>query len=232
MRISRLLLIVVAAWCVAAVPAHAGLMGTYYNLPSTHPDMETTITGWLPGMVENTLSGSTPTLTAYGATKVSQFDWWNSAYAVGSRVDSDADLQSNFAGSWFPSIVNDGLPGDPQHFAVHWSGSFYVGATKDYTYTMGSDDDSWLFIDGQLALDLGGIHPITYDNQTINLAAGDHTIDIFFAERHTVQSGFQLNFFTDLRPTEAVPEPGTLVLLGLGFTGLAARLRRRRNTGA
>ncbi len=218
---TRKVLTAVAVLMFLATGANAGLLGTYYNLPSTHPDMERWITGFDPGYVENTLSGSMPTLTAYGATRVLQWDWWDPSYEVFSRIDSDADLQGNFANSWFP--VNTGLPGDPQDFTVRWEGTFYVDADKAYNYQMGSDDDSWLFIDNQLVLDLGGVHGMTWNNYTINLTEGWHDIDIFFAERHVVQSGFQLNFFSDLVPENPIPEPGTLVLVGLGLIGLAAR---------
>lgn len=202
--------------------SNASLLGHYYNLSSGHPDMETVITGFDPGYVESNLVGAMPTLTAYGATKINQWDWWTPGYHAFSRLDSDSDLQSAFQSNWFP--VNTGLPGDPQHFAVHWEGNFYVDSDKSYTYSMGSDDDSWLFIDDQLILDLGGIHAMTYGSYTVTLTKGWHDIDIFFAERHVVQSGFQLNFFSDLEP---VPEPATMLLFGSGLAGLLA-LRRRK----
>jgi fibro-slime domain-containing protein len=224
MRICRATLLA-AVLLFAATTAHAGLLGMYYNLSASHPDMETPITGVKTGWVENTLTGSSPTLTTEGANYVNQFDWWDNAYYVGQRVDSDADLQSNFANSWFP--LNQGITGDPYHFAVRWTGSFYVASDMTYTYSMGSDDDSWLFIDKQLELDLGGIHAKSYTNYNVDLSAGWHSIDIFFAERHVVQSGFQLNFFSDLHPTAPVPEPGTLMLVGIGLAG-AGFLRRRK----
>jgi len=221
MKKVSVVLAVLSLSCILVVPAYAGLTGTYYNLSNNHPDMERWVTGWTPGMVENTLSGNMPTLSAYGATQVLQWDWWTPQYEVFQRVDSTADLQGSFAYSWFP--VNTGLPGDPYDFAVRWEGMFYVDADKSYTYSMGSDDDSWLFIDNSLVLDLGGVHGMTWDTYTVNLTQGWHSIDIFFAERHVVESGFQLNFFSDIVP---VPEPSVLYLFGAGLAGLAV-LRKR-----
>ncbi|MCD4690007.1 fibro-slime domain-containing protein [bacterium] len=223
----QLIALVVLLLVLACGTAGASLLGTYYNLEVGHPDMQGTITGWTPGMVESVLAGPRPTLTAYGHTQVSQFDWWDAQYESFSRLDSDADLQSNFASGWFP--LNEGLPGDPYHFAVHWAGQFYVDADKAYDYSMGSDDDSWLFIDGELVLDLGGVHGITHDSYSMDLTEGYHDIEIFFAERHTVASGFQLNFFSDLEPDPPpVPEPSTLLLLASGLGGLAFMRKRRK----
>jgi fibro-slime domain-containing protein len=218
----KILLLAVLAIALTAGTANADLTGYYYNLPSTHPDMERWITGVTPGMVENTLTGSTPTLTnPYGMSQVIQWDWWDPSYLNFMRIDSDADLNSAFTPNWFPTV--DGLPGDPYDFAVHWTGSFYVAAEMTYNYQMGSDDDSWLFIDNNLELDLGGVHAFAMTADDVYLTAGWHDIDIFFAERHVSASGFSLNFFTDLEPTPTIPEPATLLLFGLGMAGLGIR---------
>ena len=56
-----------------AAPASADLLGTYYNLSDAHPDMETPITGVVTGLVETTLTGPSPTLSA-SASGINQFD--------------------------------------------------------------------------------------------------------------------------------------------------------------
>ena len=89
-------LAVITCFILLSATAQAGLTGYYYNLSSNHPDMERWITGLDQGYVAPTLTGATPTLTAYGTTRVLQWDWWNASYFVGSRIDADADLQSNF----------------------------------------------------------------------------------------------------------------------------------------
>jgi fibro-slime domain-containing protein len=90
-----------------------------------------------------------------------------------------------------------------------------------------ADDDLWIFINGALALDLGGTHPPTgasINFDTLGLSAGElYTIDLFFAERHTTQS--ELSIATNVT---AVPEPSTIALGGLASLGAGLCWWRRR----
>lgn len=164
-------------------------LGRYYNLAVSHPDMEGAITGVLTGLVRDTLPIA---LTPFGETYIRQFDWWDPSYLALERVDQDL----RFGSSWFP--VNTGLAGDPYHFAVHWRTTIVAPAAGGYGFQMGSDDDSWMFVDGRLVLDLGGVHGLSVTSATVPLTAGAHVVDLYFAERHTVQSGFSFEFTTEV----------------------------------
>jgi hypothetical protein len=48
-----------------------------------------------------------------------------------------------------------------------------------------------------------------------------HELDLFFAERHTVASHFRIDTTLVLSDDEPVPEPSTIMLMLLGFLGLA-----------
>ena len=161
-----------------------GLYGSYYNLPKNHSNIETEITG--------VVTGTTPF----------QFDWFSEQYFAFKR--NDAISTFNVSHDYFP--VNTGLEGDPFYFAVHWQGSVVTTQAGAYEVHFASDDDGWLYINGEQKIDLGGIHPIVGDSTTLDLPVGTSTIDIYFAERHVVQSALQFAIDGDVSFSPCVPE--------------------------
>ena len=150
------------------ITKHVGYFGLYYSLPDNHPDVE------LP-------AGS-------AWTKVGrQNDWYNANYLSFSRIDK----QLNFGDNFFP------IPGKSNHFAVNWRAVMLVPENGNYTYSLTSDDDSWLLIDDQLVSNLGGLHPAKTENRTVQLTAGYHKLEIFYADRRHYGATFR--FIPDSR---------------------------------
>ena len=63
------------------------------------------------------------------------------------------------------------------------------------------DDDSWVFINGKLAMDLGGLHPSATGTLDVDGAAGElgltpgnvYPLELFHAERHVTASHFRVD---------------------------------------
>lgn len=207
-----------------------GFLGYYYNMPIPHPDI-----GYYPerggyqlGMVEQTLPLR---LSDKGRTDIKQFDWFDDKYLSFTKTNSDL----RFGYSFFP--VDEGLPGDPNYFSVHWVGALDVLTRTNFLCSMASDDDSWLFVDGNLVLDLGLTHAMDfYRTEIVTLPTGRHQLDVFFAERCAGGSGFQFAFmptkcvtiwredFDAYKTTQDVMSAGWTIVNGSGSWEAAWRL--------
>jgi fibro-slime domain-containing protein len=69
------------------------------------------------------------------------------------------------------------------------------------TFTFIGDDDVWIFINGKLAVDLGGLHTKIQGSVDLDQAAAglglvqgmSYNLDLFHAERHSVSSNFRID---------------------------------------
>jgi fibro-slime domain-containing protein len=238
---------------LAVSPALAlSLQGNYYTLSSNHPDTLGGIDGaTVTGLVLPALNGTAGTV---GAAPVASgtsgpnsgaitdknganvIQWWtahttlvavdNTVNGGVSNVRTDNFVGNvlggpGFASGFYPN--NNGNDGNGFR-AVHWTGTFLVGAGGAHL-TLSADDDAFLFLNGNLALDNGGVKAIGLSQtSSTNLAAGTYVVDLFFADRHQTQSGIAFSCEGCLDP---VPEPTTLLLFGTTLAGVGAVVRRR-----
>jgi len=127
--------------------------------------------------------------------------------------DDTLDPEYSEIGGFFP-IDNDlygnsgGSPDHNYHFTFELHTQFTYDADADQMFKFVGDDDVWVFVDGKLAIDLGGVHAATeqyIDLNRMGLQDGEeYSLDFFFAERHRTESNFRIETNLDL---ESLPIP-------------------------
>ncbi|MEZ4383894.1 MAG: fibro-slime domain-containing protein [Nannocystaceae bacterium] len=190
------------------------LVATIRDFSASHPDFES-YTGdkEFGGLVESDLGpdhkpvyahpGSTPQTS--GPEGFAQ--WYNDVQGVNQTFSIELTLTESDGAYVYDNSAF--FPIDDQGFGnENWPHNFWftteLHANFKYEggelFTFVGDDDLWMFINGKLAIDLGGLHPPL--SKTVDLDAqagylgitpgGTYAMDIFHAERHTDQSNFRI----------------------------------------
>jgi fibro-slime domain-containing protein len=107
---------------------------------------------------------------------------------------------------------NEMTQGHNYHFTTEAHLLFTYQAGDEFSFS--GDDDMWIFVNGKLALDLGGMHgplsaTIDFDAQAAALGISpgkSYNIDIFHAERHTSDSNYRIETSIGCFEIVEVPE--------------------------
>jgi fibro-slime domain-containing protein len=179
-----------------------------------HPDFEYMVNPD-PGIVARTLGADSKPVYAGGTTGTTHnqmlFDQWyrdvdgvNMKFEITIPLVPDVSRQNVFvydSDLFFP-IDNMGWGNQYQDHnfdfttEIHFNFPYRGGEVFNFR----GDDDVFIFVNGQLAVDLGGVHIAEMGSADLDAMAGalgitpgnSYRIDMFHAERHTSSSTFHL----------------------------------------
>lgn len=234
------------------------LAGSYFKLASNDPDRgvgEGNAGNSFISSIGNGLGpNGLPVLNATGRSILHDFnsttgelDWWTTAYSGIMDLNNPV-----FTPTITLPYVNDHMyvnstvfntNGDDSSgfLTARFTGNFAVPGTANVTFNACSDDDELVYLSGgsfgagTLVLDNGGIHPTSCTGPNVNqnllsnVAAGNYTLTVFYADRQATGAAFELSSNLGLVPPSSVPEPASLVMVGLGLAALGSSQLRRRN---
>jgi fibro-slime domain-containing protein len=149
---------------------------------------------------------ATPMISTSGAANFNQ--WYRDVDGINQAFDVDIAFTQTQPGlfvydsnQFFPIDGRGfGNEGNPHNF--HFTTEIHTRFTYKggEVFTFRGDDDVWAFVNNKLAIDLGGLHQprmttINFDQRAaeLGLTRGEtYPMDIFHAERHTVESNFRI----------------------------------------
>ncbi len=146
--------------------------------------------------------GWTPPDVISGAATFDQ--WYRTVPDVNIEIPGELPLTDGvFESNAFFPLDNQGFGNTPGYdHNYHFTTEAHVSFTYEsgQVFTFRGDDDLWVFVNGKLALDLGGVHEpmegtLNFDVKAAQLGitpGNKYNMDIFHAERQTVESNFRV----------------------------------------
>lgn len=188
--------------------------GTIRDFQASHPDFEF-IVEVDPGIVLPDLgpdgkpvyAGQDGNPTTNGQEAFDQ--WFRDSAGVNQNIPLAIELVEGAGGvytydnaAFFPiDGAGFGDEGNPHnyHFTYELRAQFLYQGGELFRFT--GDDDLFTFINGKLAIDLGGVHgamsqeiDLDVSAQALGITPGNvYALDFFFAERHTSESNFRID---------------------------------------
>jgi fibro-slime domain-containing protein len=187
-----------------------------------HPDFEVVPANdqVIPGLVASTITpGGKPTLSTTPSpaglitSPVTFADWYAEVPGTNMRFEQDLVLAPTTNGTYvfdeqayFP-IDGVGFGNESNAHNYHFTTELHARFTykTGEVFTFRGDDDVWVYINGKLAIDIGGVHSaseatIDFDARAseLDMTPGtEYAIDFFQAERHVTGSSFRIETSID-----------------------------------
>jgi hypothetical protein len=226
----------------ALAPAHAeSLTATWYTVSETDPDFNTQncCGSYFPNEVGSVLgsdglpvlnlAGNTGSYTPYyqnipgqlvnDLSPSGEITWWSPSLNSNVTATGTTIISLPYANySAFPPNGTGSNDSTTGYQAAVFSGMIDVPVEETVSFSVGADDDAFLYVGGDLVCSLGGVHgvsPATCTTQT--LTPGDYSVELFYADIHQTGAGVYFDLTTadvTTTPTPSVPEPVSLALLG------------------